>query len=230
MCGKTTQQCSKLVTCTVCHSVWCSMSVHLTMNACLRRHCHYLQWSHVIVMLLQVLFLCCVSETGQWQFCLLFFLPELCLFLFLPSPFSVMCTDVAYPSIESFENVMRLSGMTVQALWDTESVFMQLPHIGPNVLKHFYTKKVSSEWPHAYNTYVMYYLLWIRGPVCALCSSKALCRPILYLCPCAVWHVCFRCTYTCLRVCLLLILCVAPCQNDRRFSNNERSWKTVSLH
>ena len=79
-----------------------------------------------------------------------------------------MCTDVAYPSIESFENVMRLSGMTVQALWDTESVFMQLPHIGPNVLKHFYTKKVSSEWPHAYNTYVCD-VLSVVNQGCSVC-------------------------------------------------------------
>lgn len=59
----------------------------------------------------------------------------------------VLFADISCPSIESFENVMRLSGMTVQALWDTESVFMQLPHIGPNVLKHFYTKKVRLECP-----------------------------------------------------------------------------------
>ena len=60
---------------------------------------------------------------------------------------NVLFADISCPSIESFENVMRLSGMTVQALWDTESVFMQLPHIGPNVLKHFYTKKVRAECP-----------------------------------------------------------------------------------
>ena len=61
---------------------------------------------------------------------------------FLPP---VVSTDMSCPSIDSFENVMRLSGMIVQALWDTEAVFMQLPHIEADVLRHFYTKRVSTE-------------------------------------------------------------------------------------
>ena len=58
--------------------------------------------------------------------------------------YPVLSTDLSCPSIDSFENVMRLSGMTVQALWDTEPVFMQLPHIEADVLRHFYTKRVST--------------------------------------------------------------------------------------
>jgi hypothetical protein len=48
------------------------------------------------------------------------------------------------PKIETIENVMKLSPMIVQGLWEVKSPLLQLPHIHEDNLKWFSSKKVSS--------------------------------------------------------------------------------------
>ena len=52
--------------------------------------------------------------------------------------------DVHPPTLETLENIMKLSPMIVQALWDKNKKFslLQLPYITESHLKHFVTKKV----------------------------------------------------------------------------------------
>ena len=45
------------------------------------------------------------------------------------------------PSVDTFENVMKLSAMIVQCLWENQSPLLQLPHLSVEQLKHFHTKK-----------------------------------------------------------------------------------------
>ena len=45
------------------------------------------------------------------------------------------------PSVDTFENVMRLSAMIAQCLWENQSPLLQLPHLSAEQLKHFHTKK-----------------------------------------------------------------------------------------
>lgn len=45
------------------------------------------------------------------------------------------------PSVDTFENVMKLSAMIIQCLWETQSPLLQLPHLSTEQLKHFTTKK-----------------------------------------------------------------------------------------
>lgn len=45
------------------------------------------------------------------------------------------------PRLESLENLMKLSQMTTQAVWDSKSAFLMLPHISQEHLRHFNTKK-----------------------------------------------------------------------------------------
>jgi translocation protein SEC63 len=47
------------------------------------------------------------------------------------------------PTLETLENIMKLSPMIVQALWDKNKKYslLQLPHIVENHLRHFVTKK-----------------------------------------------------------------------------------------
>ncbi|XP_013381039.1 translocation protein SEC63 homolog [Lingula anatina] len=45
------------------------------------------------------------------------------------------------PRLETVENVMKVSQMLVQALWETKSPLLQLPHISEDMLKHFVTRK-----------------------------------------------------------------------------------------
>jgi hypothetical protein len=49
------------------------------------------------------------------------------------------------PRLETLENIMRLSPMIVQALWNKnkKSDLLQLPHLSENHLRHFVTKKVT---------------------------------------------------------------------------------------
>ena len=46
------------------------------------------------------------------------------------------------PSLETFENVMRLSQMLVQAKWGNVPALLQLPHLTQEHLRHFLTKRV----------------------------------------------------------------------------------------
>eukprot|EP00731_Ephydatia_muelleri_P031897 Em0023g404a len=48
---------------------------------------------------------------------------------------------VQEPSLDTYENVMKCSQMLVQALWDRQSPLLQLPHILPDQLRHFKTRK-----------------------------------------------------------------------------------------
>jgi len=45
------------------------------------------------------------------------------------------------PAVDTFENVMKLSAMITQGLTENQSPLFQLPHIMPEHLKHFNTKK-----------------------------------------------------------------------------------------
>jgi translocation protein SEC63 len=45
------------------------------------------------------------------------------------------------PRLETIESIMRLSQMVVQALWDTKSPMLQLPHVSDDILRHFITRK-----------------------------------------------------------------------------------------
>lgn len=45
------------------------------------------------------------------------------------------------PSLDTIENVMKLSGMIVQSLWENKSPLLQLPHIDETMLRHFADKK-----------------------------------------------------------------------------------------
>ena len=49
------------------------------------------------------------------------------------------------PSLETFENVMKVSQMVVQGMWSrgSNSCLFQMPHITADQVKHFRTKKVS---------------------------------------------------------------------------------------
>ena len=48
------------------------------------------------------------------------------------------------PSLESIEEVMRVSSMLVQGMWPMNSPLMQLPHLTLQQLRHFRTKRVST--------------------------------------------------------------------------------------
>lgn len=54
-----------------------------------------------------------------------------------------MPQNIREPTLESLENIMRVSPMIVQALWDKykKQTLLQLPHIEENNLRHFMTKK-----------------------------------------------------------------------------------------
>jgi len=45
------------------------------------------------------------------------------------------------PSLDTIENVMKLSPMIVQGLWENKSPLLQLPHISEDMLRHFVNKK-----------------------------------------------------------------------------------------
>lgn len=46
------------------------------------------------------------------------------------------------PRLETVENCMKVSQMIIQGLDQKSSPLLQLPHIKPEMLKHFSTKKV----------------------------------------------------------------------------------------
>lgn len=45
------------------------------------------------------------------------------------------------PRLDSVENLMKLSQMVTQGVWDSKSAFLMLPHISQDQLRHFSTKK-----------------------------------------------------------------------------------------
>ncbi|KAI0226507.1 J domain-containing protein [Lamellibrachia satsuma] len=45
------------------------------------------------------------------------------------------------PRLTTVENIMKVSQMVVQALWDNKSSLLQLPHISEDQLRHFVTRK-----------------------------------------------------------------------------------------
>ena len=47
------------------------------------------------------------------------------------------------PRLETVENLMKLSQMIIQGVWETKTAFLMLPHISQDQLRHFSTKKVS---------------------------------------------------------------------------------------
>ena len=57
----------------------------------------------------------------------------------------LLLADYAIPTLDTFENIMRTSQMLVQSMWDRQSPLLQLPHLKPEQLKHFRTKKVSMD-------------------------------------------------------------------------------------
>lgn len=48
------------------------------------------------------------------------------------------------PSVETIENIMKLSAMLVQATWDNKSPLLQLPHFSDEILRHCVSKKVKN--------------------------------------------------------------------------------------
>jgi translocation protein SEC63 len=49
------------------------------------------------------------------------------------------------PRLDTLENTMKLSPMIVQALWNSKSPLLQLPHITESHLRFFETKKVCED-------------------------------------------------------------------------------------
>ena len=45
------------------------------------------------------------------------------------------------PTLETIESVMKMSPMIVQALWETRSPLLQLPHVTEDMQKYFMSKK-----------------------------------------------------------------------------------------
>ncbi|KHJ39945.1 DnaJ domain protein [Trichuris suis] len=45
------------------------------------------------------------------------------------------------PALETLDNVMKLSGMIVQAVWDNKSPLLQLPHFGEDTVRYLQGKK-----------------------------------------------------------------------------------------
>ena len=41
------------------------------------------------------------------------------------------------PGLDVYENVMRLSQMVTQQMWDRQSGLLQLPHVQSDMLRHF---------------------------------------------------------------------------------------------
>ncbi len=48
------------------------------------------------------------------------------------------------PRLETAENLMKLSQMTIQGMEEKASPLLQLPHISQDMLRHFVGKKVGT--------------------------------------------------------------------------------------
>ena len=46
-------------------------------------------------------------------------------------------------NLDTLDNVMKTSQMSVQALWANKSPILQLPHVTDDMLRHFVNKKVG---------------------------------------------------------------------------------------
>ena len=67
----------------------------------------------------------------------------------------LLCVAVSkMPRLSTVENIMKVSQMVVQALWDNKSSLLQLPHISEDQLRHFVTRKVRTRvCHHVYSCY-----------------------------------------------------------------------------
>lgn len=64
------------------------------------------------------------------------------------------------PRLDTLENVMKFSQMVVQALKENKSPLLQLPHISPEHLRYFTTKKVCNTCgPYSYAWWFRVYLI-----------------------------------------------------------------------
>jgi len=45
-------------------------------------------------------------------------------------------------NLETLDNIMKTSQMSIQALWANKSPILQLPHVTEDMLRHFVNKKV----------------------------------------------------------------------------------------
>ena len=64
--------------------------------------------------------------------CLFIMLKNILIFVSVSNP----------PKLETMENLMKLSQMLIQGVWESKSTFLMLPHISQDNLRHFNTKKV----------------------------------------------------------------------------------------
>ena len=55
--------------------------------------------------------------------------------------FSKRQKHVAAPNVKTFENLIKINVMAIQATWDNKSPLLQLPHITEDMLKYFSTKR-----------------------------------------------------------------------------------------
>ena len=53
-----------------------------------------------------------------------------------------MCTVQWKLNLETLDNIMKVSQMSIQALWANKSPILQLPHVTEDMLRHFVNKKV----------------------------------------------------------------------------------------
>lgn len=49
----------------------------------------------------------------------------------------------AKPRLETVENIMKMSPLIIQGLWEHSSPLLMLPHVAEQQLKHLNTRKVS---------------------------------------------------------------------------------------
>ena len=73
-------------------------------------------------------------------------------------------------NLETLDNVMKTSQMSMQALWSNKSPILQLPHVTEDMLRHFVNKKVRHT-----------ALLTIRFTLLASCSTVYCNQSCLYV-------------------------------------------------
>ena len=55
--------------------------------------------------------------------------------------FSKRQKNIAAPNVQTFENLIKINVMAIQATWDNKSPLMQLPHFTDDMLRYFSTKR-----------------------------------------------------------------------------------------